>query len=186
MPRIPYRDLSTATDAVRKLVGNKPVNAIRLQATAHPDVYQAFHRLGLAFYASSKIAPNLREIAILRVGYIDESRYETFQHEQFARKAGLSEVQIEAVKQGGTHPGILSDIQQAVLSFADEVVKNVRVSDAALAEIRKHFTDEMVVDLIMLTGFYMIVTRLLETGEVEFEETAEAWKNVASYLSASQ
>jgi 4-carboxymuconolactone decarboxylase len=185
MPRIPYRDLSTSTDAVRKLVGDTPVNATRLQATAHPDVYQAFHRLGLAFYASSKIAPDLREIAILRVGHIDKSRYETFQHEQFARMAGLSAEQIEAVKQGGTHAGILSDVQQAVLSFADETVKNVRVSDATLVKIRQHFSDEMVVDLIMLTGFYMIVTRLLETGEVEFEQTAEAWKNVAPYLSAS-
>jgi hypothetical protein len=27
MPRIPYRDLSTTTEAVRKLVGNTPVNA---------------------------------------------------------------------------------------------------------------------------------------------------------------
>jgi 4-carboxymuconolactone decarboxylase len=186
MPRIPYRDLSTTTEAVRKLVGDSPVNASRLQATAHPDVYQAFHGLGLAFYASSKIAPDLREIAILRVGYIDKSRYETFQHEQFAHKAGLSEAQIQAVRKGGTHAGILSDVQQAVLNFVDDVVKNVRASDAALAEIRKHFTDEMVVDLIMLTGFYMTVTRLLETADIEFEETADAWKSVASYLSAPE
>jgi len=185
MPRIPYRDLSTSPESVLKLVGDSPVNAIRLQAAAHPKVYEAFHNLGLAFYAHSKVPADLREIAILRVGYLDKSRYEVFQHEAFARKAGLTDAQIEAVKAGGSHPKVLSPVQQAVLNFADDIILKVRAGDAALAEIRKHFTDEMVVDLIMLTGFYMIVTRLLETGEIEFEETADAWKNVAAFLQTS-
>ncbi len=141
MPRIPYRDLSTSSEAVRKLVGDSPINAIRLQAAAHPKVYEAFHNLGLAFYAHSKVPADLREIAILRVGYLDKSRYEVFQHEAFARKAGLSDAQIEAIKTGGPHPNVLSPVQQAVLDFSDDIIRKVRAGDASLAALRKHFTD---------------------------------------------
>jgi 4-carboxymuconolactone decarboxylase len=182
MPRIPYRDLTKCPESVRKLTGDAPINAIRLQATASPAVFEAFYHLGGALYTGSKIAPDLRELAVLRVGYLDNSRYETFQHEEMGRRAGLREAQIAAIKKGGKHPGILSDVQQVVLDFVDEVVNNVKASDAALSALRKYFTDEMVVDLIILTAYYMITTRLLETGAVELEATADAWKHLAQHM----
>ena len=181
MPRIPYRDLTTCPESVRKLTGDAPINAIRLQAVASPAVFEAFYHLGGALYTKSKIAPELRELAVLRVGYLDNSRYETFQHEEMGRRAGLGDAQIAAIKQGGKHPGTLSDVQQAVLDFVDEVVKNVKAGDVALAALRKFFSDEMVVDLIILTAYYMITTRLLENGAVELEATADAWKHLAQY-----
>ena len=181
MPRIAYRDLSKSPESVRKLTGDSPINAIRLQAAASPTVFEAFYHLGLALYTGSQISADLREIAVLRVGYLDKSRYETFQHEEMGRRAGLTEAQIEAVKKGGKQPAVLNEVQQAVLDFTDDVVRNVKASDATLNALRKHFTEEMVVDLIVLMGMYMTVTRLLETGGAELEETADAWKSIAAY-----
>jgi alkylhydroperoxidase family enzyme len=179
MPRIPYRDLSKSPPSVVALTGTAPINAIRLQAAASPAVFEAFYHFGSALYTGSKIAPDLRELAVLRVGYLDESRYETFQHEEMARRAGLSDAQIESIKTGGPHPATLSPVQQAVLDFTDDVVKNVRASDASLATLLNFFSDEMAVDLIMLVGYYSIVTRLLETAAVELEKTADAWQHLA-------
>jgi alkylhydroperoxidase family enzyme len=180
MPRIPYRDLATSPDTVRKLVGVAPINAVRLMATASAPVFEAFFNLGSALFTASKVPADLRELAILRVGYLDSSRYETFQHEEVGRRAGLSDAQIAAIKAGGRHPGTLSEAQQAVLDFTDDIVRNVRAGDATLAALRRHFTDEMVVDLIGVVGYYMTVTRMLETGGVEMEASADAWRSMPS------
>ena len=45
----------------------------------------------------------------------------------------------------------------------------MRASDGILAEVRRHLADDQLVDLIMVTGTYMIVSRLLETTGVERE-----------------
>src|SRR5207244_9724327 len=118
---------------------------------------------------------DLREIAILRVGYLSKARYETFQHEIVARREGLSDAQIDAIKKGGAHATLLSETQQAVMDFVEDIVINVRASDATLAAVRKHLSDQQVLDLIMVSGLYMTVSRFLETSGIEIDE-AIAWK----------
>ncbi|RYE56545.1 MAG: carboxymuconolactone decarboxylase family protein, partial [Rhizobiaceae bacterium] len=97
---------------------------------------------------------DLRENAVLRAGYIAGADYVTWQHEVIARDVGLSAAQVEAVKAGGSQGHILSPVQQAVMDFVDDVIINVRASDATLAAVRQHLSDEQVIDLIFCTGLY--------------------------------
>jgi alkylhydroperoxidase family enzyme len=153
-----------------------PINVVRMMAGASPDVFDGFSKVAEAFYGSSKLAPNLREIAVLRVGHLSASRYETYQHELLARQVGLGDAQIEAIREGGEHPTVLSAVQQAVLNFTDEVVINVRAGDAALAGVRRHLADEQVLDLILVIGYYMMLSRFLETTGVELDSGGLDWK----------
>jgi 4-carboxymuconolactone decarboxylase len=137
---------------------------------ASPAVARNFVGFSQAFFADSRLPADLREIAILRAGYVARSDYETWQHESIARGVGLTDTQLDAVRQGGAHPDALSPTQQAVLDFADEVITNVRAGDASLEEVRRYLADDQVVDLIMVTGLYMMVSRLIETTGVERDE----------------
>ena len=49
---------------------------------------------------------------------------------------------------------------------------------ANLAAVRKHLSDKQVLDLTLLIGFYMMVSRFLETAGVELDSKALDWKNV--------
>jgi alkylhydroperoxidase family enzyme len=166
---MPYADINRYPEPIRKLIDNNPLNMVRMCAHATPEVFEGFYKFGSAFFAHCKIAPDLKEIAILRAGYHAKASYETTQHESMARGIGMSEAALAAIKAGGKHPGVLSEIQQAVLDFADELIVNARVGDAALADIRTHLSDRHVVDLIFLIGFYMMVSRLLETTGVPID-----------------
>jgi len=178
MPRMPYADLTNAPPAVKASIAGAPINIVRMMAGASPAVFEGFGKFSGAFYGASSLSPDQRETAILRVGYLSNARYETFQHEPSARLAGLTDGQIEAIKHGGEHPGTLSPAQQAIINFTDDVLKNVRPGDASLAGLRAHLSDEQVLDLTLLIGLYMMVCRFLETTGVELDQSALDWKKL--------
>lgn len=178
MPRIPYADPARLPDHVRSTIAQAPINVVRMMAGASEAVFDGFSKFSGAFYGASKLQANLREVAILRVGYLSKSAYETFQHEALARRVGLSDAQVVAIEHGGQHPAALSDVQQAVMDFTDDVVLNVRASDATLGAVRKFLSDEEVLDLILVIGLYMAVSRFLETTGVDLDTTPLDWKNV--------
>jgi alkylhydroperoxidase family enzyme len=134
----------------------------------------------------SKLDPVLREVAILRTGYLSHAAYETWQHEASARLLKMTDAQIDANKTGGQHPGVLNAQQQAVLDFTDDVVKNVRAGDAALAGVRRYLNDTDTVDLILVIGAYMTVSRLLETTGVPMEDKPIDWAAMNKSMKEAQ
>ncbi len=152
-----------------------PANSIRVLGVASEGVFGGMMQFNSAFYTDTKLEPVLREVAILRIGYLSNSRYQLTQHESAARLLKFSDQQLAAIKAGGKHPGTLTDAQQAVLDFTDDVVKNVRAGDASFNAVRKHVDDQTLVDLILLIGCYMTMSRVLETTDVPVEDTALNW-----------
>lgn len=175
MPRIPYPDESRMSEEVRAHLGEIPANVTRMMAAASEPVFKGVSEIGSAFISGSDLPAKLREIAILRVGYISNAEYETFQHEALGRYVGLTDAQIDAVKAGDAGSAALDEAERAVLEFVDDVVVNVRASDATLAGVRKHLTDAQVVDLILVTGAYMMISRFLETTGVELDADPIDW-----------
>ena len=100
MPRIPLPELASHSPEVRKAIGERPANVSLLMAAASEPVYRGLGQLGSALIQGSALPPKLRELAILRVGYISGSAYEVFQHEALARHIGMSEAQIDAIRAG--------------------------------------------------------------------------------------
>jgi 4-carboxymuconolactone decarboxylase len=168
MTRIPYPDPAKQSAAVRAVLERAPINIMKMVSNASEPVFDGFGQFSGAFYQPSELDPMLREVAILRVGYLSKSAYEVFHHEGLSRQIGLSEAQIDAIRAGKPGP-VLTPAQQAVMAFADDVIVNVRAGDATLAAVRRHLSDQALVDLILVIGLYMTVSRLLETAGVELD-----------------
>ncbi len=175
MPRIPYPDLATVPADLVERLGDSPSNVNRMLLGATPDVYRGFSALARSLFELSPLSAQLREIAILRVGYLSNAAYEIYQHEAFARHVGLSDAQIAAIKEGGAKATVLGEDGAAVLAFTDDVVRNVRPSDASLGGVRAHLPDPLVLDLIFVIGAYMTVSRFLETTGIELDEKPIDW-----------
>jgi alkylhydroperoxidase family enzyme len=179
MPRIPYADLATKSDKVRAVLAQAPMNIMRMMANASEPVFEAFGNFSAAFYRPSELDPLLREVAIIRVGHLSQSRYELFHHEGLGRQLGLGETQLAAIAAGKPDPS-LTPAQNDVLAFTNDIVLNVRASDEMLAAVRAHLSDQALVDLIMVIGLYMTVSRLLETtGVVDFDQAPLAKETVS-------
>ena len=168
MSRIPYPDPAKQSETIRTTLARAPINIMKMVANASEPVFNGFGQFSGGFYQPSELVPMLREVAILRVGYLSKSAYEVFHHEGLGRQIGLTDTQIAAIKAARFDP-VLSPVQQAVMAFADDVILNVRAGDATLAAVRRHLSDQALVDLILVIGLYMTVSRLLETAGVELD-----------------
>lgn len=178
MPRIAYADEADLSAEVRAGLGEHPANVTRMMAVASEPVFHAVAAIGGAFIRGSALPPRLRELAILRVGYLSNATYETFQHEALGRFVGLTETEIAAIRAGDA--AALGKVEATVLAFVDDVVANVRASDATLGAVRRHLDDRQVVDLVLVTGAYMMVSRFLETTGVELDAEPIDWNAFAS------
>jgi alkylhydroperoxidase family enzyme len=178
MSRIPYPDPAKLPEAMRQRHEGNPANVSRMLTAASEPVYNGVSALGGAFINGSPLPAKLREIAILRVGYLSNAKYEVFQHEALARHVGLSDAQITAIKAGGAAAAALGEAGAAVLAFTDDLVHNVRAGDETLAAVRKHLDDVQVVDLILVSGMYMMISRFLETTGIEIDSTPIDWKEM--------
>jgi len=173
MPRIPYPE--NLSESVRASLGASPPNVSRMMAGATEAVYNGFGKFNGALLVSSELPATLRELAILRVGYLSGASYEIFQHESLALHVGLTQVQIDAIRAGDRSSSALDEAQLAVLDFVDDVVENVRASDETLAAVRSHLNDTKVLDLLLTIGTYMMVSRFLETTGVEIDPEPVDW-----------
>jgi 4-carboxymuconolactone decarboxylase len=158
-PRLPYPD-APATPGV--------LNIERMFGHIPPDLAAGFGAFSQAIIAGTTLDPLLRELAILRVGHLSHSAYEVHQHNAFARYLGMPAEKIAAIAAG---PGeaVFDAQERAVLTFVDELVRQVRPSDAALAAVREYLELPALFALILATGQYMLVCRILETAGVPIE-----------------
>lgn len=169
MARIPYCEIDKAPKPIQDLIAKlPPLNIMRMMAHGH-TVMRPYLDLGGALLWKGELDPQLREMAILRVGYLSKAGYETYQHERISRQLGMPEEKIQALKVGADD-SVLTDDEKLVVRFTDECVRDVRVSDATFDKAAKRFSRCELVELVMAVGFYMMTCRFLENFGVDIEE----------------
>jgi 4-carboxymuconolactone decarboxylase len=170
MARIPYPDPTDLSDETAEFLRRLPgLNIFRMLAGAD-GLLQAFSRFGNHLLYRTELDPVLRELAILRVGVLSEAAYELHQHEDISRRLGMSEALIAATRVGPDDP-VLDDVQRLVLQFTDDVVVNVRASDATFEPLRRCLSARALQELTVTIGCYMLVCRYLETFDIDVEPT---------------
>jgi 4-carboxymuconolactone decarboxylase len=168
MARVPYPDPVTLSPETRGILGGmQPLNIFRMMAGAD-GLLRAFSRMGNYLLFRTKLDATLREIAIIRVGVLSKAGYEVHQHEQIGRALGMSDTLLAAIHTGPDDPA-LSDLQRAVMRFTDDVVANVRASDTTFQPLRAALSLHELQELTMTIGYYMMVSRYLETFDIELE-----------------
>lgn len=169
MARIDYPDTTALEpETVELLAKLPPLNLFRMMAGSQ-RMMKEFVNLGNQILFRAQLDPVLRELAIIRVGVLSGARYEVYQHERIARGIGMSDDLIDAVKVGPDASG-LDDLQRLVVRFTDDVVANVRAGDETFGELAALLTVRELQELTLTVGYYMMVSRFLETFDVEIED----------------
>jgi alkylhydroperoxidase family enzyme len=173
MARLPYVDPATAPEEVRDVLDRLPVklNVFRMMAHATTD-FRPLIGLGTAILGRQKLSAKLRELTILRVAALSRARYEWVQHVPIAQATGATEAQVAALECGDIAADAFDPTEQAVLRFTTEVLRDVRASDAAFAEVARHLSPQEIVELVVTVGYYMLIARLLETTAVDLDPPA--------------
>ena len=130
-----------------------------------PVLGEAAQRLGETVRFESVLPPQLRELAILIVAAKWKAQYEWWAHEKIARREGLDEGIIESVK-AETSPDFSNPTEAVVYNFARELLDEHRVSTHLYDEAVELLGETGVVELVILLGYYTLVSMTLNVFEV--------------------
>jgi alkylhydroperoxidase family enzyme len=170
-PRIPPLRDEEFTEGQREILtkGNpqRILNVFRTLAR-HEDLYRRWLPFANHVLFKSTLSARDREIAILRIGHLCQSGYEFHQHTRVGKQAGLTDAEIERIKQGADAPG-WSEGERAILKATDELHEDSFISDATWTQLGQHYDDKQKVDLIFAVGQYTMVSMALNSLGVQIE-----------------
>lgn len=168
MPLIPYPDLAKASPEVQEMLARLPTPANIFNMMAHAEtLLKPVMKLGGSMLGKMQLDAKLRELCLLHAVMLARGEYEWLQHVPIAMALGATQPQIEALAKGEDRAAAFDATEQAALVFTRELVVDGKASEPALAALRRHVTDRQVVELILMTGFYVMLARLTETLKVE-------------------
>lgn len=171
-PRIaPLSDAELTPEQARALEpyfwGN-PGNIIRTLAQK-PEALSRFTPW-LSYFLSRhhELPPRVKEIVILRTGFLCKSGYEWGHHVIDAMRIGFTEDEIARIKQGpkaGWAPA-----EAVLIQAADELHYNHFIADETWVELRRHYSQSQCMDVVYTTAYYTELSMVLNTFGVQLEQ----------------
>lgn len=111
-----------------------------------------------------------RELAILIAGRASHSPVEWYLHLPFAREAGIEEDIITALAEQ-RRPDFTRGEDTALYDFASELLsRDHAVSDATYQAAMQHLGAAQVVELVAITGYYVMMAMLIGAFRFELPE----------------
>jgi alkylhydroperoxidase family enzyme len=156
-------------EQVRELLGDRgrPLN-IFLTLAKHEPLFTAFGQLGGYLLGRHATIPRReRELVILRVGWRSGSDYEFGQHTVIGKQVGLTDDEVTRLASDCVDGW--SDEDAALLAMADELCANNEVSDSTWARLANRWSEQQLLELLILAGFYRLVSGFLRSVRVQRE-----------------
>jgi alkylhydroperoxidase family enzyme len=102
-----------------------------------------------------------RELVIDRTTALNACEYEWGVHIAFfAARVGLDPGQLESLARGSAEDPCWSEDDRLLIRLCDELHRDATVSDGLWSALRVHHSEEAMLELLMLAGFYRTVSYL--------------------------
>lgn len=173
MARIPYPDPATLPPADREFLADLPQLNVWRMLAGSPSVFRPITAVSSAYLNDGELSDEMREIVILRVGYLTGSEYEVVNHLRVATLIGMDPDKVAALVPGEPQDAFTPD-ERDVLRFVDEVVGDGGASQAAFDVVAKFMSPSEMIELTIVAGFYTLVSQFCATFEVELEDAPVA------------
>src|SRR5262249_55473703 len=125
-----------------------------------PEVADRVQRVGEYVRFQTTIPAPLNEMAILITGRFWGAQFEFWAHPRLASQAGVAAAIIDASAEG-RRPPAMSDDERIVYDFCTELFRDRAVSDSTFMAVAGRFGEQGVIDLIAASGYYSIVSMIL-------------------------
>jgi len=176
--RLPYLTRNDLAEGDRDLWdnfvksrGTEPGHIHRTVANA-PNLLRRFVALADELRNGTELDPKLRELALMTVGRLTGAEYEFVHHWNISFKVGVRRDQLEQLADYAASPAF-NDQERAVMRYAEEATRNVRVSEVTFDALRGFLDNLRITELVMNVAFYNTVVRVIVPCGVELEAGAK-------------
>jgi 4-carboxymuconolactone decarboxylase len=156
--------------------GLPALNIFRTIARNEP-LARGFLSLGGHLLRGEGLPAREREIVILRTGWRAQSEYEFGQHTTIGLAAGLTDDEVRWLADAGEPRWSAADA--SLVRMVDELCADDVVSDATWAELAARWQQEQLLELLVLAGYYRLVSGLLTSAGVALEPGTPGWPDGA-------
>ncbi|KAI2627317.1 AhpD-like protein [Hypomontagnella submonticulosa] len=169
-PASPEEEAIVARIAARR--APRPLQPLDLALLHAPPVADGWNAFLGAVRTRTTLDARSRELAICRVAVCNGAWYEWAHHAPLAVAAGVSEraleevVRRETLVREGEEGAGLGEKEWAVLRYADEMTRQVRVSEEVFAALRAVCGEREVVEVTATVAAYNCVSRFLVALDV--------------------
>lgn len=122
----------------------------------HPQLTGPYINYNQHLLISSTLPVRLRQIAILRTGWLRRGRLMWASHIRLSLTLGLDGADFDAIKIGPGAPH-WSAMERAVLEATDQLIEGSDIEDAIWARLVEEFDDKQMMDLIFTVGTYILM-----------------------------
>ena len=148
--------------------------AFRVVANAPGVARVAFSQL-LQLLENNAFDTRLRELMIMRIGWVTGSAYEWTQHWRVATTAGIPSEDILAVRDWRASDR-LGPADRAILAATDECLAGKSISDAVWADVVKYVPDPgQQVEFVVAIGNWMSFSILFRNLRIPLAEGLMVW-----------
>lgn len=141
-----------------------------------PNLFTTLGRHGGLFWGwllfAGRLMPGGRlprretELVILRVAHLRGCAYEFDHHVRLGRRAGIDTDDLARVIAGPASDG-WSERERAILTAVDELDEDRDIRDETWAELCRHLSPKLLIELTMLVGHYEMLATTIGTLRIE-------------------
>lgn len=172
MTRMPLANADEQPEQIRQLLTRPDtLDVLRLIANA-PNIFESWAQMAGQLFESPTFTLRMREVIILRVAHLQDSPYELAQHVIFARKAGLTEKQIDTLQnKADLDTAGFSGDERTVIDTVTELCATRRLSDDTFATAHALLGDEALTELLMIVSCYYGLALVLNAVDLDIDAT---------------
>jgi 4-carboxymuconolactone decarboxylase len=136
-----------------------------------PDLEGRLQKVGEYLRYNAAIGRRNTEFVILITARNWSQQFEWGQHAPIAQKEGIKPETIAAIADG-RRPANMSDEEDMLYNFADELLRNKTVSEPTFARVKAKFGEQGVIDMTGLMGYYTTLAMIMNVAQTPGEAGA--------------
>lgn len=171
---LPIEASKQAAESVGMIPAFAELNIFR--ALLHrPKTAKALSDLLVSLLFGGELDDRLRELLIMRIGWVTGSDYEWTQHWAIAQKQfGCSEADLLAVQSfpAGNHFG---DAERAILQATDQILERGELDDELWSRCLALYGRDACIELVTAVGCWRSVSKLTRSLRIPLEAGIASW-----------
>ncbi len=175
VPKLPLDEAKAAADeaAVPNYMAELSIFQVLLN---HPALARAVNDLLATMLWHGSLDPRLRELVIMRIGWLTACDYEWTQHWRVASGLGVTSDDLLGVRDWRSYDGF-GPTERAVLAATDDVVRDGAVSAESWAVCERELQGDktVLIELVTAISAWRMVASILHSLKVPLEEGVSSW-----------
>lgn len=175
VPRLPVEEAKAAADeaGVPNYMAELAIFQVLLN---HPTLARAINDLLATMLWHGSFDTRLRELAIMRIGWLTGSDYEWTQHWRVALGLNVPAEDLIGVRNWQAHNGF-GPTERAVLSAVDDVVRDGAVSAQSWSACERELSGDpaVLIEMVTAIGAWRMIASILHSLKVPLEDGVDSW-----------